>query len=358
MNREYKIRSYSFTVWKEHLYIPQVFFNGILKIRIPEGCITNIYQFPAYIRKASWLYSKMIQVGACLYFSPDFGKELVCFDMETEQFQVIPVNTDVSEGNRPYFRCIYYAHNYLYMFPSRAKGILKYDIKTRQIRYLDQHSAIWNDDENYFRQQYEVVNNILYIPFTHRGEILMMDLATEQIRTVPVEGMRGCATINYNNGYMWLASWHELELYRWNIETGEWRTYRNFPDDVQVRSYTFANSYTLGDYILYFPVDGEAAVLFDTGKEMIVDTCSIPDRGDEPVSFYCGKKEGNQIYALTAGYEGIRRFSVMDGHIVCESYLDFDCIRNRKMIDRYFWMEGNVAFEKDAGDLEHFIHLL
>lgn len=358
MKNKYKLRSYGLAVYGDYFYFPNGFFNGIIKMNRTDGKIEGIYRFEGYSKIAVWLHSKVLRVDNILFFSPDFAKDIVLFDMKHETFEKYAADTTLMGENIPYFRILYHYKNVVYMFPCRARCILKYDIKNKKISYLEAGSPIWDEDEGYFRQQYEVVGHKLFIPFSHRNEVMIFDLETERIQVVTLGKTAGWTTIHYVNGYMWMSAGREKTVCRWDMRTNEVEEFHFDSDKMVIGPYLFANSYAIDSYLLYFPIDGNTVMLFDTHLGEAVDFYELEKEADEDMSFYWGDKKDNCVYAMLNGNEEISKFYIVDGKIRKEQYVQFDYEYNCQAIDEYLLLSQGIAYEQKEGDLEKYLDMI
>lgn len=359
MHRKYKLRNFGFVEINGKIYFSNLFFNGLVELDIKTGRIDAIYQFPNYGRRICWLYSKVVQVGEVLVFAPDWSEQIALFDTNTHKFQTINLDKNLVGERKPYFRCVYFYKGYLYMFPSKAKCILRYDLDRKEIRYLGRDIFEQNDDENYLRQQYEVINGKLFMPFTDRSNILSFDLETENIEVLRLENETGWSTINYIDETIWMSSWRNNEIYKWDLKTQEVSKFNKFPRELKTGEYKFAFSCVLENKIFYFPVDGNMIVAFD--RLLDATECAIKNKMNvgEPITTYNVCNSNGRIFIVLAGIEEICECYLEQGNLRKCNYIKYDCEFNNKIIDKYLLlgMSGRKV-EQNHEDLNDFIGVI
>lgn len=347
----YKLRSHGYVELDGEIWFPNLQFNALMKIKKSTGQLEIIDKFPNYNVLCSWLYSTVYQVGDELVFVPCNSEEVVSYDIKTGKFISTSLDKKWLGKAGPYFVQGYVYNHYIYMFPVCAKCIIRYDVINHAVKYLDNKLASIISDlpegSICFYQQYEVLETKMYIPFAELNVVGIFDLRDEsfEFKSLSIEG--GCSTINYIDGYYYLASWKSPAIYCWDIETGAIRKYDEFPEEFVAGDYVFSFACSMKKRLFLFPHYGNMIVSFDTESGEIRKAQSVDNIDKEAANTYFVKKCAENIYVLTADMKWVHLLDHKE-ELQWKPCFQMDDTYNEKKI-------ADFLFDEDRRNLEGYI---
>lgn len=361
MNRLYKLRTHGFVEINDDIWFPNIEFNALMKINKLTGELQIVDKFPHYDIHCQWLYSTVYRVKDKLVFIPCASDEIAIYDIPTGKMDVTVLDRKILGEQKPNFASAYVYKQYVYMFPVRAKRMVRYDVEKNLVSYLenDLNSVIGNLPKNAtcFYQQYEVVDKKIYIPFAELNAVGIFDIDDESfdIKYLNIKG--GCATINYAEQYFYLTSWKEAKIYRWNKETGEIKTYTNFPKEFAGGELTFSFAFFMEDKLLLFPHFGNMVISFDIRSEKISEEQRI-ESSDEAAMFTYLAKKYDEYYCVLTSNMMFAHFRNHEKAILSDSW-EQDNPGIKRTISNFLIKEGYyTVFSEEEETLREYIEVI
>lgn len=333
----------------DEIWFPNLNFNALMKINKLTGRLEIVDKFPSYGFLERHLYSTVCHVNGQLVFVPSCSEEIVSYHLETQKFISTPLDNEFIGEKKYYFGNAYVYKQYVYMFPTGAKCIVRYDVVKQTVTYLENDVSTFireiPETLSCFYQQFEVIDQRVYIPFLEVNAVAIFDLKDEsaEIKYLNIEG--GCSTINYINGYFYLASFRSPKIYRWNDKTGEIQAYQSFPDGFEGEK-LFIGAYRAKDSLIFFPGRSNMIILFSvlSGKIREVQRFSNPDC--ESVVTYFVQKNEIEHTMLTAEMDAINCFAYEEHSLKMKPYCQIDKAYNKKQIDKFLMWGEKKDLEK------------
>lgn len=348
----YKLRSFGYVEIDDEIWFPNLNFNALMKINKLTGRLKIVDKFPNYGAIQRSLYSTICHVNRYLVFVPCESREIVSYDMETRKFTSVSLEEKVIKERRfPYFINAYVYGNYVYLFPTGATCIVRYDTNKQSIKCLENEISTiiraMPEISYCFYQQFEIVDRKIYIPFLELNAVAIFDLTNENvdIRNLNIEG--GCSTINYVNGFFYLASWKNPMIYRWDVKTGRIRTYQGFPKDFTGEQ-MFLCACHIGDELLFFPEHANMIISFCITSGEICEVKRIQNLNSESVITYFAQNTGMDGQILTADMDAISSFIYAKNKLEIKPHYQIANEDSKKEID-------NFLLNKDIENLEGYL---
>lgn len=274
MNGLYELKSFGAVKINNEIWFPNRFFNALIKMDTKSGKIQEIKKFPNYEVGNAFLYMTVLHVYGKLIFVPGSSEEIISYCVETGEFVSVCMDLKIIGKEKLYFWNAYVNEQYVYMFPRKAKCIVKYNVLDNSVVYLDEIICTLPENTPCFSAQFDIVNGKVYIPFVELNAVAVFDVKDESIdiKYMNIEG--GCTTINYVDGYFYLASFKNSCIYRWEINSGEIKTYNIFNDKIKLSSSViFFYAHRVKKRLFYYSVDGNTVIslLLEEGDERRTD---------------------------------------------------------------------------------------
>lgn len=363
MNMLYNLRCLGYVEIDDNIWFSNLYFNALIKLDKLTGQIEIIDKFPNYEIDQVWLYSTVCHINNLLVFVPFRSTEIVVYNIKTEKFISVALDlTKVGKRER-YFASAYIYGNYIYMFPVEAKCIIRYDVQLNSIKYLengliDVRSTLPKTTEC-FALQFEIIGKKIYIPFAELNAIAIFNLEKETIDIQYLNITGGCSTINYFEGYFYMASWKQCKIYRWNNETEEIIEYVDFPKEFTSGDYMFSSACSMKDRIFFLPIQGNMIISFEIKSKKLYEEKRISNLNyEEWNTFFC-EKGSDKVIIWIAGEENLFVLDYSEEKLQIKPYFQQKSVCNKRYICDFFIEYGcfNVIFENEK-DLYQYIEVI
>lgn len=366
VNKLYKLRSFGYVVIDNDIWFLNCYFNALIKINKLSGKIEVIEKTPGYNVREKRLYRMVCYVDGKLIFVPGRSERVVSYDIGTGEFSSCYLDVDKVGERKPYFWNAYVYYNYVYMFPRKAKCIIKYDIVKNTIKYLENSlnkvPDFLSEESACFVKQFEIIEEKIYIPFERLNAVAVFDIGNENLDIKYLNIKEGCSTINYVDGYFYLASCTSPVLYRWDVETGRVWTY-DFPEEFQAgRSPMFFEAIKMEDRLIFFPFHCDIIISFDiNAKRFTIEQRNLEmEENDAGVTYFIEKNKG-QNHSFLADVNGLCSINYEGGKLKISPYFCQDDLYNKKQINKFLlknsyfdaYFEGEVTLEEYVEVLEN-----
>ena len=361
MNKLYDLRCQGYVEINEDIWLPNLNFNALIKLRKGSGRIQIMDKFPHYDVLCGWLYASVCYVAEKLIFVPLNSDEVVSYNLKTKEFISAALNKKHVGESKGYFASAYVYGRYVYMFPVRAKCIVKYDVDRNKIYYLtDSLNTMANTSMEaapYFYQEFEIVDEKIYMPFLEINAVGIFDVKNESMDIKYLDIVGGCSTISFIRGYFYLSSTKTKKIYRWEARTGEIQVYDIFPEDFAKgkEDYLFMGGCELADSLVLFPAFGNMIISFDPNTGKISKVQKIEDSGQLCTYFVSREKQ----HVLMESIGGISSFRDESSKLELHSYCHLDHQHNKRAINAFLrkyicqdsYIEGRI-------ELAHYIEIV
>lgn len=353
MEMLYQLRCLGFVEIGDDIWFANLYFNALVRLNRRTGKIEDLRKFPGYGMEWHWLYATVCHVDEYLVFVPFRSKEIVSYNMQTREFTSASLNLDMTGKKERYFADAFEYGKYVYMFPVEAECIVRYDVQRNSVKYLfpglDTISDILPETAERFALQFEFVDGKVYMPFAGFPAVAIFDPEKESltVKYLPVKG--GCSTINYHNGFFYMASWKTCNIYRWNHKTEEIMVYDEFPQNFLPGEYPFLSGWVMENRIFFLPVEGNMIVSLDMESGQLYEEKKIDNRYKEVWRVFYGKRMGESLHIGIADKDHFCVVDYRDGKTVIKPYFRQDTCFNRAMINIFFLENGylDVFAEQD-----------
>lgn len=341
MDNLYKLRCHDYVEKENDIWFSNLFFNALMKVNKLTGKLEIIRKFPDYEIRKSRLFSTVCCVGESLIFVPFNSEKIISYNVKMGEFKSTALDCGIVGKKGQYYFGAYVNGRFVYMFPTRAKCIIRYDSMNHTIKYFDDAIVAYirtlKNVTYYFYQQLEVVGNKVYMPFLERNAVMVFDIENEitEIRKLDISG--GCSTILYANHYFYLASWQKPEIYRWNVKTGDVKTYSNFPKGFIGGKYIFSQTCKINDKILFFPHEANMIVSFDLKSEEIRKEQMVSGK-ENPITYFVKQSE-MQYSALMSDMKHTCLMDYGKG-LKWKAFCKIDDAYNKRRINSFLIKEG------------------
>ncbi len=360
MNILYKLRSYGYIEIQDDIWFPNLYFNALIKLNKSTGRIKIVDKFPNYEVGCSWLYSTVCYVAGYLVFIPNNSEEIVSYHIEKQKFISVALDSEFIGLKKKYFVNAYVYKHYVYMFPTGAGCIVRYNVLEHTVKYLENciSELIHKMPESFycFYQQFDMIDEKIYFPFLDVNAVAVFDLRTEraEIRYLDIEG--GCSTINYINGYFYLASWNTPRIYRWDQGTGDIKTYQ-FSEN-NAGGHIFLGACNIQDKLIFFPEQSDMIMTFCIKSGEMCEEKKI-NKDDELIqTFFCERKKDG-CYALTADKEFMIYNFGYNGELDMSPCFYIDDLYNKKEIADFLIRKGYYySFFEEEQSLQSYIEIM
>lgn len=293
-------------------------YNAFCRMNLISGEITPLIKFEDFPIK-SGLYSSFLKIDNTILFSPGTAKEICEYNIETQECKKTPFKNPTEYAN---FGHIAQYKNYAYLLPWNYSAILRYDLETGACKYytdcLKELLECKTPGHDGLLGDYCVRGQKLLLPSIQTNKILEFDMETEayQYYTAGKES-EGSAFIIENGDDYWLIPWKTRTIVKWNYQTGEWKSYAEYPETFSCAgdwhsgdTKMFSGAVQVNKNIWLFPYYTNMVLRLDLSTEKIVKADLELPYGiyDRKSNFYMQQpnfsnafaSENNTIVALSA----------------------------------------------------------
>lgn len=359
MHDLFKLRYYGYVEINDDIWFANQFFNALIKLNKLTGKIQIVDKFPDYEIGCIGLYSTVLRVDENLIFVPNKSEKIVAFNIKTKKFSIAPLDLDKVGKKEFYFLNAYVYKQYVYMFPVEADCLIRYNVVENTIKYIFFPNAISVLKlKIYFIKQYEVIDKKIYIPFAELNAIAIFNPQNEDLRIVYLNIEGGCSSINYLEGYFYLAASKTAKIYQWDEDTGEIKIYDDFPGRFEADGYIFLDTCVIEGGIFFFPFFSNMIISFDISSKIIYEQKQIYNVKDE-CKVYFAKKIRDVYYVLSADMDDLCILKYRDQKIELKPIYMQDNTYNRKEIGEFLLTNKYYdSFVESENTLEQYIDLL
>ena len=364
MNNWYDLKYFGYVEEEDDIWFFALQFNALVKMNKLSGKIRFMIKFPEYNICEFWLYTSVCKIGEQLIFTPHRSKKIAIYNTKSGEFSSIDLSIEQVGIREYYFMNAFAYHNYVYMFPVDARCIVRYNVMNKSIKYIDGNLekvlSVLPKGAKCFIQQYETLDDKVYIPFAELNAVAIFDLREENlhIKYLDIEG--GCTTINYFEGYFYLAARSINKIYRWDNKTGEVVIYNSFPKKFVGGDYLFSCACIIGKKIIYLPLQSNMIISFDTKSGRLTEERRIFNVNNKIWMAYFIRTDSGKTTGMLEHEENLCLFNYKRGKLQLHPYFMQDNLYNRKKISNYILknMYCDYTIVENKGMLEDYINLL
>lgn len=294
-------------------------------IKFQHCCDLSNYARGAY-------YSVVRYINGAHYVCPANAQDIIILDEDGQVKKRIPLDNPIEQGGA-FYASLICEDRYLFLIPRNYPAIVRYDTFSGELSYLPDNLDVFISTERGEQQVGGVVawKEYLYLasPVDNRVLRIHGETGAEEIITVeandsgdrldcsgigsaacanassgksPDSGSCGCAGmgIDLEKEEIWLLPYEGMAVRRWNLNTGQVREYRNWPEGFTcfhpVREYMceglpFASILfdPDTDYVYFTPSWGNMYIRLDKNSGEAASWNPPFPLPKEPVSGYYGK---------------------------------------------------------------------
>lgn len=199
----------------ESLFSMDIVSKEKKSFRIPSG--------GAYVKERA--FGSMRAVGRKIYLIPFYERVIMQFDVDTETFCRIEIDSSMIENKTALFLGTGVYQNYLFIMGLDVPVILRLNTENHQIDYITDwnqkvENLIFDSSDVYFRKQSVVLDNRLYVPFCNANAVLEVDcISLKTTIHCMGEEKQGYSGICFEGSFFWLSPRKNGSIVRWNFNT-------------------------------------------------------------------------------------------------------------------------------------------
>ena len=319
---------------------------GVMDIRTKE---TKSYVIPSngfYTQKRA--FASMALVGRKLYLIPFFNRILLQFDVDSEEFVEIGIDSNIIENKNALFMGVGIYQNYLFVMGVNVPAIIRVNTLNNNVDYLTDwcqavERLIFDSKDAYFRKQTVIIGNKLYVPFCNANAVLEIDCNSMQsvIHSMGEE-KQGYSGICFDGEAMWLSPRRNGNMVKWNL-------YSNQIDRIQISGLK-----ALGNVLTY------AGLIFNDKKIILLpitkrQTLCIEKENVTELSGEYSFVQQNENYIIF--YERSNgKFTIIDRTLDVLSEILID--RVKVNIEKILCENQNFVVENVSGDIMDFLDVI
>ena len=189
---------------------------------------TKTYTIPSsgsYTQARS--YGSMALVGRRIYLIPLCDRMLFQFDVDSEEFEEIKIDSEVIENKTILFMAIGVYHKYLFVMGISVPAVLRVNTENNHIDYITDwkftvEKQIFDSKDAYFRKQSVVIEDKLYVPFCNANAVLEIDCNTLKTVIHSMGGEKqGYSGICFDGESLWLSPRKNGSIKKWNLHINQ-----------------------------------------------------------------------------------------------------------------------------------------
>lgn len=208
-------------------------YNTFCSMDRRTGNVTPLLKFNDFPVN-SGQYSTFIHQENIFYFAPANAKEICIYHLDTNEFQMIPIEQPMEFCN---FGAIVPYKEYLFFLPCRYPGILRYNTQTGECTYYrDCLKEILADCTGSHEELLAVAlqqGSMLILPAIQTNKILEFDMDTAEYHVFPIGPHdTDCICIVEEapgSNVFWLIPWKMPKIRRWDRNTGACEVIDQYP---------------------------------------------------------------------------------------------------------------------------------
>lgn len=340
MNDLCKLKYLDFIEIGEDIWFSNLYFNALIKINKSSGIIQIIDKFPNYNIEETWLYIAVYMIKDKLFFVPHKSKEIVSYDMISKKFISIPLDLDVIGKTEGYFLSAYAYENFIYMFPAYTRYIIRFDVQDNSIVYLDQGLSTALKElppkAVCFIKEFEIIGNKIYIPFAMLNAIAIFDLEKEKLEIKYLNIIGGCSTIKYTEGYFYMASSKNYQIYRWDEKNNEIMVYDIFPDEFISKDFLFSCSCVFDKKIIFMPLVSNMIISLDLQTKELCCEKQINNENMVGWDTYFAKRKNDKLILMREDMPTLCLLEHEGKYLKYTPYFSLDDSFNKRRIRDFF----------------------
>jgi len=260
----------------KYIYFFSYDLNGLFRINLINNVTDFLITIKEYPKDAIRLFGSVIKSGNYLIFAPLSANEILIYDVETNEYELIPIKKrNDYKGDSAKFYATTSLDGKVYLFPSHYPAIVQLDLKTRNIKYysdwLEKLTDYTEKGNDYFRQSVCCRNNKIIAPFCYSDDLLLFDVDDCSSQIIHIEtdrtSLQGFSGIVDDGNDIWLSSMFGSELYRWNYKSDQVDAY--YLGNKNNNSYSYVGCLSSNGKVIVKPSLKNDLCIVDVGSSSI-----------------------------------------------------------------------------------------
>lgn len=221
---------------EEYEWFTEQHFNGFYRKRKGSSKAEFLFHFPEEPIDQHKLFQNPVKVGNWLVFPPLSGKNIVLYDMVTEEKKIIPLAPVTEERKVKYNETAKLGKalvrgQFVYFFPNTYPAIVKLDVSTLRVEYIKKwvgqleklmESSISPKRHYFFGGTPVMEGDFSLLVCCGIPYLFEFDFSCDKIKFLLIEGpVEAFRQIVYDGSHYWLSPNSGALLTKWKKETGE-----------------------------------------------------------------------------------------------------------------------------------------
>lgn len=358
----------------DYLWFTSTQYNALFKMKLDSREAEFVSSLPGEpVLNSS--FASVQGVYKCnnkLYYAPYNSDNIICYDVDTNEFETIPLPVEfINKGIRKFIN-INGFENRLVLIPHSSNLLLIYDIDTNEFIDCSENLTLLKPNadftqnpayENMFFFHSVSVENKIFMPYIKGNKVMVLDIVTKECEIKTVGTFNDClCAIDYDGKYFWITSMYGNCIYRWDYETDECIKFE-IPNEIINEVNYEINQIKVNNNKIYIISSNENKIyIFDTILQKIT-FCDISEDKSEKLHNYITPIMVNEtLYTETLNTKKFVEFDFKQGKTKVESIIlkesqvlnqeVVECLKNTNNVaqEEVFSLECFVEYIKDNRD--------
>lgn len=299
------------------------YHNSLMELDMErqEISLKTFLPLPSERYAANNVYGGIVYAHNKLFIAPRDGTSICVYDLGSGNLQELPLNLDGWEkdeyGN--FFGEAFRYGDYVFLSPGRYRAFLKINIYTLDIEEI---TGWYQEIAPYIKEPRRVifsgsavVDHTAYFSFWQGNYVFELDLLSNRVQWHKVGGNdEPLADICYDGKYFWLALREKPCIWRWEMQSGEWKSFQNVPAGAE---FDLGYKYLLSweDSLYAIPLYGNMLVQINKKSG---EACKACDLRREPLQevMLCPWTKNNCLCAKQLDDRRALIYSVPDANVI------------------------------------------
>lgn len=198
---------------------------AVMDIRTKE---TKSYEIPSNgLYTQIKAFGSIALVGRKIYLIPHLDKVLLQFDVDSEEFVEIGMDSSIIQNKDGLFMGVGIYQNYLFIMGADVPTIIRVNTLNNNVDYITDwcqmvEPLIFDSKDAYFRKQTVIIGDKLYVPFCNANAVLEIDCNSMQsvIHSMGEE-KQGYSGICFDGEAIWLSPRRNGHLIKWHLNSNQ-----------------------------------------------------------------------------------------------------------------------------------------
>jgi len=271
-----ELRSVSFldcTPDGENIWFVANEYNLLCKMNLISGEIEIIDEIPYEVVYGGINYCGIIKKNNQIYLNPYHAEAFVTYNIDQSEF----IKTYLPEKQDVNFDYIVPYKEYLFLKSKAYPAIIRYNTITEEYKYynswVDELETYVNEEdmnEPYFLWGVVACKEKLMLA-SSKANVLMefnMENGDHKFYEVGPKGSKFFG-MEYDGENFWTIPYLGKDIMCWNYNTGDWKTYNDFSDEIEDKSIPFRAILKNKQSLMIFPCQADFGLIIDLKEKLI-----------------------------------------------------------------------------------------